>query len=47
MSVPLKQISVMIMQYVTTPRDVICARAKMDFTEVEKTVLVTIKERGA
>ena len=29
------------MQYVTTPRDVICARAKMDFTEVEKSVLVS------
>ena len=37
----------MIMQCVTTPRDVICARVKLDFTEVEKTVLVTMKERGA
>ena len=38
---PLKKTRVMIMQCVTTPRDVICARAKRDFTEVEKRALVT------
>lgn len=28
---------------VTTPRDFICARAKMDFTGVEKAALVAMK----
>ena len=40
---PIKQTSVMVMQCVTTPTDFISARVKRDFTEVEKAVLVTMR----